>query len=63
MGKYIKYTRVKKTISPKELNEFLDSLIIDNCEIIYYNESTLKYNLMEIIILYGKINNNNKIIL
>ena len=63
MGKFIKYLREKKTFTLKELEMFFDELVKNNCEIIYYNENHIKYDEIEVTIVYGKVNNGNKQIL
>jgi len=63
MGKFIKYNRIKKTLTIKELKILFDTLIKDGCEIIHYEENHIKYNEIEVLIIYGKVNNGNKQIL
>lgn len=62
MNKYIKYKRFNKTFNHNsanhsedtEIQEFLNELIVDGYEIIYYNE-TVKSKLINITVLCGKI--------
>ena len=56
MGKYIKYIREKKTLTIAELDKFLDSLIENNCEIIYYKETEVDFVTIKVTIVYGKLN-------
>ena len=55
MGKYIKYIREKKTLTIAELDKFLDNLIENNCEIIYYKETEVDFVTVKVTIVYGKL--------
>jgi len=63
MGKFIKYRRIKKIFTLKELDIFFDDLIKDNCDIIYYNENHIKYDKLEVTVVFGKKNISDKQIL
>ncbi len=63
MSKFIKYNRIKKTVTLKELDDIFDDLIKNGCEIIHYEEILIKYDEIEILIICGKLNIANKQIL
>ena len=60
MEQYIKYKRFEKEIivgSP-EFQEFLDSLIKDSWQIIYYNEQSISMFAHRVVIVAGKRQDN-----
>lgn len=63
MEKYIKYKRFSELIEPHEIQKFLDDLIIEGWEIIYYNEtkSEVKYSeslKLNVVIIAGRKQDN-----
>lgn len=55
MTKYIKYNRFTEEFNNKEdIQEFLDMLITDGWEIIYWNEAPKTVVILSIIVLAGK---------
>lgn len=52
---YIKYKRVHETMKLSQLQDYLDSVVIDGFDIINYKESMLSNNkIIEVIMLLGK---------
>ena len=52
---YIKYKRVNKTIKQTQLQDYLDRVVVDGFDILYYNENILNNNnLIEFTMLLGK---------
>ena len=60
MNRYIKYVRISKFFSNEDLDEKLNSLIKEDLEIIYYNESIRNKNKVLVTMICGKLNLANK---
>ena len=62
MERSIKYKRFDEYINDTEIQQFLDNLIIEGWEIIYYNEENISNDngnkLLHIIIIGSKKQNN-----
>ncbi|MFW6219894.1 MAG: hypothetical protein ACOC33_03560 [bacterium] len=60
MNRYIKYVRISQFFSNESLEEKLNSLITDDLEIIYYNESIRDKDSIHVTMVCGKLNLANK---
>lgn len=60
MEQYIKYKRFEKEliVDSPEFQEFLDSLIKDSWQIIYYNEQSISMFAHRVVIVAGKKQND-----
>ena len=63
MEKYIKYKRFAELLEPHEIQKYLDNIIIEGWEIIYYNEtkSEVKYSdslKLKVVIIGGRKQDN-----
>ena len=52
---YIKFKRVHETMGQTQLQDYLDRLVVDGFDVLYYNENILNNNnLIEFTMLLGK---------
>lgn len=63
MERYIKYKRFSELLEPHEIQKFLDNIIIEGWEIIYYTETKSEINYsdllkLEVVIIGGKKQDN-----
>jgi len=54
MNTYIKYERIAKKISERDIDELFRKIISDGCDLLYYKEKISEDGMIDVVLVVGK---------